>query len=42
MDEPTLTDYILHYLSRLTAENQKTILARLIIAVEAQNADEEI
>lgn len=42
MDEPTLIDYLLRYFSRLTAENQKTILARLIIAVEAQNADQEI
>lgn len=42
MDEPTLIDYLLHYFTRLNAENQKTILARLILAVEAQNADQEI
>lgn len=42
MDEPTLEEYLLYYFTKLTQENKIVILSRLIIAVEAQNADQEI
>lgn len=42
MNEPTLEECLLHYFTRLTPENKVVILSRLIIAVEAQNADQEI